>query len=204
MHLLNQGILGIGILFLLAGLVIVKRLATGTILDKPEGALPVRLGNLFNLFFLLVVNPLAAILLITHRLTAIGPAHPAVAAIRLLQALEIVGVASYLAGFFLMAWALIALGRSYQPGGSAPRVKDELVADGPYRLIRHPMYAAALAISMGLACLTRSPLFLAVFFIYLALILPLIALEEKGLRTAYGESYAAYRQNIKRLVPFLY
>ena len=204
MHLLNQGILGIGILFLLAGLVIVKRIATGSILDKPEGALPVKLGNLFNLFFLLVVNPLAAILLMTHRLTAIGPAHPTVAAIRLPQTLEIVGVASYLAGFVLMAWALIALGRGYQPGGSAPRAKDELVADGPYRLVRHPMYAAALAISLGLACLTRSPLFLAVFFIYLALILFLIALEEKGLREAYGGSYAAYRQNVKRLVPFLY
>ncbi|HEX7503503.1 MAG TPA: isoprenylcysteine carboxylmethyltransferase family protein [Acidobacteriota bacterium] len=204
MHLLNQGTLGIGILFLLAGLVIVKRLATGSILDKPEGALPVKLGNLFNLFFLLVVNPLAAILLMTHRLTAIGLTRPAVATIRLSQALEIVGLAAYLAGFFLMAWALIALGRGYQSGGSAPRVKDELVADGPYRLVRHPMYAAALAISLGLACLTRSPLFLAVFFIYLALILFLIALEEKGLRKAYGESYAAYRQNVKRLVPFLY
>lgn len=61
-----------------------------------------------------------------------------------------------------------------------------------------------MGISLGLACLTRSWAFLAVFFIYLALILPLIALEEKGLRKGYGESYAAYRQNVKRLVPFLY
>ena len=67
MHLLDQRILGIAILCLLGMLVIVKRVATGSILDKPKGNLLVQLVNIFNLFFLLVVNPLAAILLITGR-----------------------------------------------------------------------------------------------------------------------------------------
>ncbi len=75
MHLLDQGILGIAILFLLGMLVIVKQVATGSILDKPKGNLMVQLVNIFNLFFLLVVNPLAAILLITRRLATIDPTH---------------------------------------------------------------------------------------------------------------------------------
>jgi hypothetical protein len=51
MHLLDQKILGIAILLLLAMLVIVKRAATGSILDKPKGNLLVQLVNVFNLFF---------------------------------------------------------------------------------------------------------------------------------------------------------
>ena len=52
MHLLDQRILGIAILFLLGMLVIVKRVATGSVLDKPKGNLLVQLVNIFNLFFL--------------------------------------------------------------------------------------------------------------------------------------------------------
>ena len=63
MHLLDQRILGIAILCLLGILVTVKRVSTGSILDKPKGNLLVQLVNIFNLFFLLIVNPLAAILL---------------------------------------------------------------------------------------------------------------------------------------------
>lgn len=75
MHLLDQTMLGIVILFLLGLLVTTKQVATGSILDKPRGNTLVQLVNIFNLFFLLVVNPLAAILLITRRLVATDPTH---------------------------------------------------------------------------------------------------------------------------------
>lgn len=78
MHLLDQRILGVAILFLLGMLVIVKRVATGSILDKSKGNLMVQLVNIFNLFFLLGVNPLVAILLITRRLPTIDPTHIAI------------------------------------------------------------------------------------------------------------------------------
>ena len=51
MHLLEQNILGVLILFLLGTLVIIKQVATGSILDKPKGNLMVQLVNIFNLFF---------------------------------------------------------------------------------------------------------------------------------------------------------
>jgi len=63
MNLYDQRILGIAILCLLGILVTVKRVSTGSILDKPKGNLLVQFVNIFNLFFLLIVNPLAAILL---------------------------------------------------------------------------------------------------------------------------------------------
>ena len=72
--------------------------------------------------------------------------------------------------------------------------------DGPYSLIRHPMYAAALSISVGLAFLIQSWAFLCVFCIYLVLILRLIPMEEGRLLKAYGEQYVAYQRKTRKLV----
>ena len=204
MHLIDQRLLGIGILFLLAMLVVVKRFTTGSILDKPKGSFLVQLVNVFNLFFLLVVNPAAAVLLVTRRLALIDFARVTIHPPWLLLAFEIIGLLIYVLGFLLMAWALIALGRNYQLGGSSPRSEDRLVEASPYRLIRHPMYTSALSISLGLTFLVQSWVFLGVFAIYLVLILLLVPLEEEGLRKAFGEAYASYRQKTRKLVPFIF
>ncbi len=204
MHLLDQQTLGIVILLLLGMLVVVKQMATGSILEKPRGSLLLRLTNTFNLFFLLVVNPLAAILLITRSLAAADPTHLAVNTAWLLTVLEIGGAGLYVLGYFLMAWALIRLGHVYQLGGSAPRAVDKMIVVGPYRFVRNPMYTAVLCISLGLACLLQSLAYFAVFCIYLVLIVLVIPVEEEALQRAYGEEYAAYRQKVKKLVPFLY
>jgi protein-S-isoprenylcysteine O-methyltransferase Ste14 len=204
MHLLNQTILGIAILVLLGILVAAKRIGTGSVLDKPTGNLLVQLVNVFNLFFLLVVNPLAAILLIAGRLPAIDPTYMPINEPQILMVLEILGLFFYLIGFLLMGWALITLGRNYQLGGSVPRSEDNMIAEGPYRLVRHPMYTSALSISLGLACMIQSRAFLGVFCIYLLLILMLIPVEEDGLEKAYGEQYIAYKLKARRLIPFVF
>jgi protein-S-isoprenylcysteine O-methyltransferase Ste14 len=204
MHLLDQTTLGIVILVLLGTLVVVKQIATGSILEKPTGSFLLRLVNTFNLFFLLVVNPLAAILLITRSLEAVDPTHLAVNVPWLLTVLEIGGAGLYVLGYILMAWALITLGHVYQLGGSAPRGVDKMIVVGPYRFVRHPMYIAVLCISLGLAGLIQSWAFFAVFCIYLVLIVLLIPVEEAVLQRAYGEEYVTYRQKVKKLIPLLY
>jgi len=204
MHLLDQRTLGALILFLLGMLVAVKQVTTGSILDKPKGNLMVQLVNVFNLFFLLVVNPLAAILLITRRLAASDPTRITINDPRTLMVLESFGLLLYVLGFLLMAWALITLGRNYQLGGSTPRSEDKMIIAGPYKLIRHPMYTSALSISMGLACLIQSWAFFCVFFIYLVLILLLIPMEEEKLRKAYGEQYIVYQHKAGKIIPFIH
>jgi protein-S-isoprenylcysteine O-methyltransferase Ste14 len=82
--------------------------------------------------------------------------------------------------------------------------EDKMVTGGPYRLIRHPMYTAALSISLGLACLIQSGAFFCVFCIYLVLIFMLIPIEEDRLRKAYGEQYVAYQQKARKLIPFVF
>jgi protein-S-isoprenylcysteine O-methyltransferase Ste14 len=204
MHLLDQRTLGIAILFLLGILVTVKQAATGSILERPKGNLLVQVVNLYNLFFLLVVNPLAAIFLIARRLAAIDLTRTIIHDKGLQTVLEIGGFTLYGAGFLLMAWALITLGRNYQLGGVTPRGTDGMVMVGPYRLIRHPMYSAALCISLGLALLVQSLACLSLFCIYLVLILTLIPTEEKELLHAYNDRYTEYRAKTKTLIPYLY
>jgi protein-S-isoprenylcysteine O-methyltransferase Ste14 len=204
MHLLGPTLLGIGIVLMLGALVAVKQMATGSVLDKPRGNFLIQLVNIFNLFFLLIVNPLAAVGLLWGGLPRLDPTHIAVPAGWPLGVIEVAGLLLYLAGFALMCWALLTLGRYYQLGGSAPRSEDRMVTSGPYSLIRHPMYAAALSISLGLAFLIQSAAFFVVFLIYVGLMFGLIPLEEHELQLAYGDRYLEYRLKTKMLIPAIY
>ncbi len=204
MFIIDQRVLGIAILFLLGMTVTIKRVTTGSILEKPHGSLFVHIVNIYNLFFLLIVNPLTAILLITYHLPKIDPTHITINKAWILIVVEMIGLAMYITGYLLMTWALIALGRNYQLGGSAPKPTDSLVVSGPYRYIRHPMYTSVLCISLGLALLVQSFIAFFVFCIHLGLILVLIPKEEMELQRAYPDQYLAYQKEVKTLVPFLY
>lgn len=205
MHLLSQRGLGIFILVLLGALVLVKRLTTGSVVEYKSGDnLWVWLTNSFNLFFLLAVNPVAALLLITGHLESVDVSHFAIDTPWLVKFLESAGLGLYVCGYLLMDWALLSLRGNYQSGGSAPRATDEMVMAGPYRFIRHPMYTAALSISLGLALLVQSMAFFSVFGIYVVLILLLIPVEEARLRQAYNDRYIGYQKKVKKLIPHLY
>ena len=79
-----------------------------------------------------------------------------------------------------------------------------MVMQGPYRLIRHPMYTAAPCISLGLSLLIQSMAFFGVFVIQLALILQLIPREEGELEKAYAAEYTPYERATRKLVPIIY
>jgi protein-S-isoprenylcysteine O-methyltransferase Ste14 len=183
-------------------LVVVKGMATGSLLkDRPHGGVWLWLIHVFNFLFLLAATPLAAVLLIIPRPEASDPAPLALGTPGLRTGVEVAGLLMYGAGCILLAWALFTPRRNYQVGGNVPHAADELVTRGPYRFVRHPMYAAAPCISLGLACLTHSPAYFCVFCIYVLLIVLLIPLEEEGLRRAYGGRYLAYWDSVKRLAP---
>jgi protein-S-isoprenylcysteine O-methyltransferase Ste14 len=204
MHIIDQKVLGILIILLLALLVAIKRATTGTILEKPEPNLLLWLVNIFNLFFLLFANPLAAILLIIGKIKDVDLSHIEITPPWLLITIEIGGFVIYLTGFLLMGWALTWLGRNYQLGGSDPRATDSMIMSGPYTFIRHPMYTSALCIAFGLACLTESLVCLGAFFVYLVLILLLIPVEEERLLRAYSKQYREYQEKVKKLVPLFF
>jgi len=104
--------------------------------------------------------------------------------------------------FFLMIWARITFkSRSFHL--TADTTEGELVTSGPYRWLRHPIYAAV--IYFGWACFISFPkteTLIAVIFITGGLFLRML-LEEKALIKTYPE-YVEYSKQAKRLIPFIY
>jgi protein-S-isoprenylcysteine O-methyltransferase Ste14 len=82
----------------------------------------------------------------------------------------------------------------------APRAGGQLVAHGPYRWIRHPMYAAVLLLTAAAAVVAGSGLAALGWALLLAVLLTKAMLEERWL-SAHHEGYAAYCRRTRRLVP---
>jgi protein-S-isoprenylcysteine O-methyltransferase Ste14 len=205
MRALDPRILGIVMLALTALFVLIKRWTTGSFVKgRPEGSLLVWSTHVFNLFFLLVVNPAVAILLVARRFEALDPTVMNLGPWPLHLGIEVCGLLLCLTGFFLMGWALVTMRGHFQVLGNSPRSSDRLLCSGPYKLIRHPMYSSVLYLSSGLAFLTQSVAILALFGVYVALLLWLIPYEEEGLRRAYGDEFFAYQKRVKKLIPLLY
>jgi protein-S-isoprenylcysteine O-methyltransferase Ste14 len=76
-----------------------------------------------------------------------------------------------------------------------------LVASGPFRFSRNPLYVAITLIYVGLALLTNA-------FWVLVLIVPVVLLlhfgvvrrEERYLETKFGDTYRAYRSRVRRYI----
>ena len=80
---------------------------------------------------------------------------------------------------------------------------DALVASGPYRSVRNPLYIGVLLFGVGLAMLASRIGAIVIIGGVFAITLALIADEERHLTAAQGESYAAYKRAVPRLVPSL-
>jgi protein-S-isoprenylcysteine O-methyltransferase Ste14 len=102
----------------------------------------------------------------------------------------------------LMIWSRITFGpRSFH--ASADTSKGRLITNGPYRWLRHPIYASL--IYFFCACIISYPFIdsiAAVTLICVALFIRML-IEEKFLFKAYGE-YAEYSKRTKRIIPFVF
>ena len=114
----------------------------------------------------------------------------------------------YVAGLVVLAlgvavrqWSHLTLGRFHQ-GVVTVHDEHEVVTTGPYRWVRHPMYAgsAVAFLGVGLALGTWPGLALC-FLGTLPAMLRRIHVEERVLRGSLGEAYGAYADGRKRLVP---
>jgi protein-S-isoprenylcysteine O-methyltransferase Ste14 len=96
-------------------------------------------------------------------------------------------------------WAFAAIGRGTPGVWDAPR---RVVAAGPYRWVRNPIYIAALIIVSGEAWLFLSvDLLVYAGALAVAFHLLVVGYEEPRLRARFGEQYQAYQRTVSRWVP---
>jgi len=96
-------------------------------------------------------------------------------------------------------WVFAAIGRGTPGVWDSPR---RVVAAGPYRWVRNPIYIGALLIVGGEAWLFLSvDLLVYAGALAVAFHLLVIGYEEPRLRARFGEQYEAYRRAVSRWIP---
>jgi len=107
------------------------------------------------------------------------------------------------AGIGVLAWAVYAMTPRRLTPWPEPRVDARLVTRGPYRWVRHPMYAGVLLVMWALVLDRLTFVRLLVWLVLLADLLTKLEYEETLLARRFPE-YAGYRKRTRRLIPFVY
>lgn len=170
------------------------RARTGTLMEKPtslEGIMPALRAALRIPWLMLVLTWLLA------------PQWLQWSTLNVPSVVQWLGVVSMAASLGLLAWVHHTLGDNFSP---TLKVKENqsLVTVGPYRWVRHPMYAAVFLSVIGVCLLTANWL---VVLISIPGVAPALAKrmsrEEAMMVDKFGDRYRAYMQNTGRVLPKL-
>lgn len=106
-------------------------------------------------------------------------------------------------GLCLGLWAIAAIGPTRVAIMPDVKTETQLVTAGPYRFVRHPMYASLMLFCGGFVL---TPFYWWKIAAWLVLLFVLVAksrLEERQLLARFTD-YADYRNRTRRFVPFVW
>lgn len=109
---------------------------------------------------------------------------------------DILGVVLILAGLLLAIWARITLGRFWS--GSVAFIEGQpIVKDGPYSIVRHPIYTGVIMMLWG--CLLLEPFgFVLLIAVFGTILLAYKARLEEGLLERHlGDKYSNYKKEVE-------
>lgn len=105
------------------------------------------------------------------------------------------------AAALLRTWGAAYLGASTVKRGGM--VGDRVIADGPFRFVRNPLYLGTILHTIALAFLMRPEAAALCIILITILQLRLIGREEPYLMGHLGEEYRAYLEEVPRIIPSL-
>jgi len=110
------------------------------------------------------------------------------------------GLALVVAGYVATLWTYAIMGSSWRIG-IGPEEKSKLVTEGPFSLVRHPIYLFQIVMLTGVFFLLPTPVSLFVLLIHFICVLAKAADEESHLEKIYGQDYRDYVSRTGRLLP---
>src|SRR6266513_3500604 len=118
------------------------------------------------------------------------------------DALAWIGVVLCIVGLAFCIWARFTLGRNWS-GVVTLKGGHELISNGPYALVRHPIYTGLLTMFVAtVIVLGHVAGIIAMPFVFVSLWIKLRH-EEKLMLKQFPEQYAAYQRRVKRIIPFI-
>jgi protein-S-isoprenylcysteine O-methyltransferase Ste14 len=115
---------------------------------------------------------------------------------------QIVGVAAALGGAAISVWAFRYHGADLTPF-PRPLEGQQLIVDGPYRYVRHPMYSGIIAFTLGVGLAYANAATLLSSLAFVVFFMAKSGHEEEML-VAEVPGYRAYRSSVPwRLIPFV-
>ena len=114
--------------------------------------------------------------------------------------LQIAGVVLYAIVTVWQIWTDEYLAHYFSRNGQSLLPMNQ----GPYRFVRHPRYASAIAGKAAMALIFASLFGWLLMLAWGMLLLNKIALEEKHLRNLFGSNYESYAQTTARVIPGIY
>jgi protein-S-isoprenylcysteine O-methyltransferase Ste14 len=112
-----------------------------------------------------------------------------------------IGIVFAAAGLAATLGAQFAMGDSWRVGVD-PGERTELVTDGPFSVVRNPIYAGVIPFFAGIALLVPNLIAIGGFaLLVLGLELQTRLVEEPYLRQVHGSAYAEYAARVGRFFP---
>ena len=111
------------------------------------------------------------------------------------------GAALIVAGFALSVWAALTFRRQRAEIMPSSETHSTLVASGPFRFSRNPMYLGALLIGTGTALVAGTWLmWLVPVLLFVLQNFVIIPFEENSMEGTFGDAYRAYRARVRRWI----
>ena len=116
-------------------------------------------------------------------------------------AVQAIGLFLGIGGIVLTFGAQLAMGDAWRIGVD-PEERTELVTDGPFDLVRNPIYSAMIPTVLGLVLMVPNVLAIAtIVCLVIALELQVRLVEEPHLLRTHGDVYATYAARVGRFIP---